>query len=129
MADPYRVHLTDDQRAELRGLVGSGIAPARMLTRARILLKADQGPDGPRWTDQAIAEALDVSRSTVERVRRRFAEAGLEAAVNRRPPRREYRRKLDGRLEAHLIALACGAPPRGACALEPAPARGPHGRA
>ena len=63
---------------------------------ARILLKADNGPAGPAWTDAAISEALLASISTIERVRKRFAEQGLEAAIRRRPPRREYGRKLDG---------------------------------
>ena len=70
MAFPYRVVVTEDQRAELRGLVGSGVAPARMLTRARILLKADHGEGGPRWSNAAITAALDVNASTVLRVRR-----------------------------------------------------------
>jgi transposase len=63
--------------------------------------------------DEAIAEAVEVSQPTVARVRRQYVEEGLEAALNRRAPRREYRRKLDGEQEAHLIALACGAPPEG----------------
>ena len=79
----------------------------------RILLKADQGPAGPAWTDRAIATALDASVPTVERVRKRFAEDGLGAALARRAPRREYRRKLDGEAEAHLIALSCSPPPAG----------------
>jgi hypothetical protein len=83
MAYPYRVHLTDAQRAELRGLVGSGIAPARMLTRARILLKADHGEGGPGWSDAAIAGALDVNLSTVLRVRRGFVQDGLAASLER----------------------------------------------
>jgi transposase len=113
MNKKHVVILDGQGRAALLSRLAGGRGRARDLTRARILLKADQGPNGHRWTDQAIADALDVSRSTIERVRRRFAEAGLEAAVNRRPPRREYRRKLDGQREAHLIALACGAPPEG----------------
>ena len=61
MTDPFRVALTEEQRARLRTLVGSGTAPARMLTRARILLKADHGEGGPGWSDAAIAAALDVT--------------------------------------------------------------------
>lgn len=80
---------------------------------ARILLKADQSPDGPAWIDDRIAEAVEVSQPTIFRVRRQFVEAGLEAALHRRPSRREYRRKLDGEQEARLIALACGTPPAG----------------
>ena len=72
MADPYRVVLTEEQRAHLRDLVGSGTAPARMLTRARVLLKAGHGEGGPGWSDAAIAGALDVRPGTVRRTRRRF---------------------------------------------------------
>jgi transposase len=113
VAYPYRVSLTAEQRAELRGLVGSGVAPARVLTRARILLKADHGEGGPGWSDAAIAGALDVHPSTVQRVRRRFAEEGLGPTLARKRPDRVYERRLDGRQEARLIALACSAPPDG----------------
>ncbi len=113
MAYPYRVVLSEAQRAELRGLVGSGTAPARTLTRARILLKADHGDGGPGWSDAAIAGALDVNPSTVLRVRRQFVAEGLAAALQRRRPDRVYERRLDGAQEAHLVALACSAPPDG----------------
>ena len=65
------------------------------------------------WSETAISQALDVGTATVERVRKRFVEEGLEAALSRRSPRREYRRKLDGDGEAHLIALACSESPQG----------------
>ncbi len=113
MKKKYPVVLTDAEREHLRRLVAAGTAPARKLMHARLLLQADQGPDGPAWVDQAIAEAVEVSQPTVARVRKQFAEEGLEAALNRRPPRREYRRKLDGEQEARLVALACSAPPPG----------------
>jgi transposase-like protein len=113
MAYPYRVFLSAEQRAELRGLVGSGTAPARLLTRARMLLKADHGEGGPGWSDAAIAGALDVNPSTVLRVRRQFAAEGLAATLARKRPDRVYARALDGRQEASLVALACSAPPDG----------------
>jgi transposase-like protein len=113
MAYPYRVVLSEEQRAELRGLVGCGVAPARMLTRARILLKADHGDAGPGWSDTAIAGALDVNPSTVLRVRRQFVEQGLTATVERKRPDRLYDRRLDGAAEARLIATACSTPPDG----------------
>jgi transposase len=113
MAYPYRVTLDDEQRARLRTLVGSGAAPARLLTRARVLLKADHGEGGPGWADAAIAGALDVHPSTVQRIRRRFVEEGLAATLARKRPDRVYERRLDGRQEAHLVALACGDPPAG----------------
>ena len=109
----YLVTLTEDERAALGRRVSAGRAPARELTRARILLKADGGPSGPAWPDVAVAVALDVGVSTVQRVRKRFALGGLEAALRHQRPRREYRRKLDGEQEAHLVALACSPPPLG----------------
>src|SRR5690242_16960133 len=113
MKQRYVVQLTDEERTRLAGLIATGTAPARQLMHARVLLKADRGPDGPSWVDTSIAEAVEVSQPTVARVRRQFAEQGLEAALNRRAPRREYRRQLDGAQEAHLIALACRTPPTG----------------
>ena len=113
MPTKYEVHLSEDERAQLRSLVGQGHASARLLTHARILLKADRGDAGPGWTDAAIARALDVGLSTVARVRQRYVEAGLVAALERKGPDRMYERKLDGAGEAQLIALACSAPPDG----------------
>jgi transposase len=113
MNKTYLVTLTQNERASLARRIAAGTAPARDLIHARILLKADGGTDGPTWTDGAIATALEVSTSTIERVRRRFVEDGLEAAIRRRPPRREYRRRMGGEQEAHLVALACTQPPVG----------------
>ncbi len=107
------VSLTGEDRGTLEGLIARGHAPARQLTHARILLKADEGGDAPAWSDTKIADALEVSRSTVSRVRTRFVEEGLEAALVHRTPRRTKPQKLDGSQEAHLIALACSEPPRG----------------
>ena len=109
----YAVRLTDEERAQLRTLVGRGVAPARRLAHARILLKADQGEGGAAWADAAIAGALEMHPATVARVRQQFVAGGLEAALDRRAPRREYARKLDGEREARLVAVACGAPPAG----------------
>lgn len=113
MRKRYIVTLTEAERERLQDLLAAGAAPARKLMHTRILLKADQGPGGPGWVDQTIAEAVEVSQPTVARVRRQYVEQGLEAALNRRAPRREYQRKLDGAQEAQLIALACSAPPTG----------------
>jgi hypothetical protein len=109
----HHVLLSDDDRAVLYRLVSSGSAPARQITHARILLKADEGPDGPAWPDIAIADALEIDRSTVARVRRLFVLEGRDAALRHRPPRATKPRTLSGADEAHLIALACGAPPTG----------------
>ncbi|MEW4568951.1 IS630 family transposase [Tautonia sp. JC769] len=110
----YRVTLTDEERRELHDLIAAGKAAAKRLAHARILLKADAAPGGPAWTDDRIAESVEVSTATVERVRRRFVEQGLEAALVRKPQDRPSRLpKLDGRAEAHLVALACSKPPEG----------------
>lgn len=112
MFKKYVVRLDEGERAFLTDLVSTGTAAARTLTHARILLKADVGPDGPGWTDEQIAAALEVSRRTIERVRETLVTAGLDVALwRRRPPARP--RKLDGAAEAHLIAVACSAPPAG----------------
>ena len=114
MAKVYRVTLTAEERAELEALVRKGTGAALRLTRARILLKADQGDDGPAWPDTAVADALDVVVNTVANTRQRFVEGGLARALNRKTqdhPSRE--RILDGRAEAHLVTLACSEPPAG----------------
>jgi hypothetical protein len=112
MRKVYRVTLTAEERGELHSLITQGTAAARALTRARILLKADESPDGPAWTDAQIIAALDVSHPTVARVRQRFITERL-AAVARHPPTTRPAPKVDGEQEAHLIALACSPPPRG----------------
>ena len=110
----YKVTLTAEERRQLSALIATGKAAARKLAHARVLLHADAAPGGPAWTDERIAEAVAVGRATVERVRQRFVEHGLEAALGRKPQDRPSRqRKLDGRAEARLIALACSAPPPG----------------
>ena len=109
----YHVVLTDADRAALYRLIAAGAAPARTVARARILLKADEGADGPAWGDAGIAEALEVDVATVARVRTRFVQEGRDAALRHRPPRATTSPLLDGADEAHLIALACSAPPAG----------------
>ena len=113
MKKQFAVALTDTERGRLLELIAAGAAPARILMHARILLKADQGPLGPGWVDERIAEAVETSQPTVARVRKQYVQEGLDAALQRRAPTREYRRKLDGALEARLIALTCGEPPAG----------------
>jgi transposase len=110
----YIVTLTDEERLDLEQLVRTGKAAAYKITHARVLLKADASEGGPAWTDEQIAGALDVSRATVERLRQRFVEEGLEAALCRRKQARPSReRTFDGAAEARLIALACSQPPVG----------------
>jgi transposase len=104
----YKVNLDEEEIAYLNKMITTGHEKAAKLTRARILLKANDG-----WTDEAIKDALDVSLRTIERLRRRFAEEGLEASLHRRNSKRVYERLLDGKAEAHLIKLACSDPPEG----------------
>ena len=113
MKKKYPVILSDTERDHLKRLIASGTAPARKLAHARILLKADEGAQGAGWVDEEVAEAVESSQPTVARTRRQYCEEGLEAAINRRPPNREYHRKLDGKQEARLVALACSEPPEG----------------
>jgi transposase len=108
MKKKYPVILSDTEREQLKNLIAAGTVPARKLTHARILLKADQGSEGPGWVDEQVAEAVEVSQPTVSRVRKQYVEEGLQAA-----PNRHYHRKLDGQQEARLIALACSEPPEG----------------
>jgi transposase len=103
----YIVTLTEEERQRLQEMLSRGKAAARKLTHARILLKAEAPPGGAGWDDERIAEGLEVGRATVERVRKEFVEEGLEAALERRKPRRLYQRKLEGDGEAPLVALAC----------------------
>jgi hypothetical protein len=113
MRKRHIVVLSEEERAWLHTMIGRGVAAASVLTHARILLKANQGEAGPSWTDAAIATALEVNPATVARIRQRYVIAGLDAALHRKPPARQYRRRLDGQQEAHLVALACSPPPEG----------------
>lgn len=111
----YVVELTQGEREHLYGLISAGSAPARMLNRARILLKADVGEhaQGRPLIDRQIAPMLETSTATVQRVRERFCRQGLDAALERSAPDRLYERAFDGRAEARLIALACSEAPEG----------------
>src|SRR5690349_6556188 len=110
----YRIVLTPEQRQALHHVISAGQARARSIMRAHILLKADSSEAGPGWSDQHIREALGVGRATIERVRKRFVEEGLEQAITRRPqPDRPEKRKMAGAEEAHLIALSCEPAPPG----------------
>ena len=109
----YRVELTEADRTWLLEFIGRGAAPAREQTRARVLLKADQGPEGPAWPDDRIADAFELSVGGTKGIRRRFAERGLEGCVKRKKPDREYERLLDGDQEARLVQIACSEAPAG----------------
>jgi len=103
----YIVELAEEEREQLRTLLRRGKASVRMVARVRVLLKADEG-----YTDGVVAEALEVSTATVSRIRRRFVEGGLDQAL-REKPRPGQRRKLSGKQEAHMIAVAYSTPPEG----------------
>jgi hypothetical protein len=112
MNKKYIVRLTESERSGLEALVSKGMASARKLTHARILLKVDA--DGPKWNDEKTAEALEIHENTVREARERFVMGGVEAALNRKKQIHPSRfRALDGSGEAHLIAVACSDPPAG----------------
>jgi transposase len=105
----YHVLLSEAERTCLLELISTGTSSAQKLTRARILLKADQAG----WTDAHICEALEVSRPTVERVRKAFVDHGLAGALNRKPRVGPGNQKFDGRHQAQVSALACASAPEG----------------
>ncbi len=109
----YIVTLTDEERAELEKLVNKGKNPADKVNHARILLLADTNQSGGGWKDRDISQALKISVATIERVRQRLVEEGLEGALGRKTPQKKRQHRLDGKQEAHLIALTCSSPPDG----------------
>lgn len=109
----YVVTLTDSERAELRKLIATGKGAARRLAHARILLKAEASTPGQGLTDERIAAEVEVGIATVERVRKRFVEEGLAASLDPHRPEKPRGHKIDGEVEAHLVALACSAAPAG----------------
>jgi transposase len=113
MTKKYRVTLSTAERDELTVLISKGKAAARQLAHVRVLLQVDESVAEARSTDEQVAQALNLSRRTVERVRERFVEQGFAAALVPRPSTRRYARAFDGADEARLIALACSQPPRG----------------
>ena len=113
MAKKYVVTLTPAEREYLQQLTSKGKNPVYKVNHARILLKANCSQEQGAWTDQAIHQALDVSLSTIARVRQIFVEQGLDAALNSKPSSQLRLRKLDGVAEARLIACCCSQPPPG----------------
>ena len=110
MNTKYLVVLNEEQRQYLEKIPSSGKVPARQMKRAQILLKSDVQAN---WSYERIMESFDVSAVTIAAVRKTFVEQGLEAALERKKPDRDYEHSLDGEGEAHLIALACSEPPTG----------------
>ena len=109
----YVVELSSEERKQLKQLINTGKTAAYKQRHARILLLADEGPEGPKMTDEEIAGAVGCGRATVERIRKRLVTEGFEAALQRNPVDCSGRRLLDGDAEAHLVALACSQPPEG----------------
>jgi Homeodomain-like domain len=110
----YVVRLSEEERAQLIGLIHRGKGAAQLLTRARILLKADASEAGEGWSDSRISEALDTSIPTIERTRRQLVEEGFDAVLTRKTNLGSARRRIfDGAAEAKLIALTCGPAPAG----------------
>lgn len=107
------VKLTQKERDFLSGLISTGKSAAKKILHARILFKVDSGPHGEHWTDEKVSEALDVSVRSIERIRERFVLEDLESALERRKHKRYRPRRLDGKKEAHLVALACSQAPEG----------------
>jgi transposase len=108
------VRLTPEERTTLRKLLTSGRGSGRMFTRIRVLLKADQSEGGPAWQDEKISDAFDVTVQTIEKVRKQLVEEGFDAVLSRRQYRQKVsRKKIDGDVEAHLVALCCSDPPKG----------------
>ena len=109
----YIVELSIKERMELQAIVTAKRMAAHKRKHAQILLKADQGPDGPGWHDERIAQAFDCTVKTVERLRQRFIEKGFDRVLDHGNQGSVKIRKIDGEVEAHLVALACGLPPDG----------------
>lgn len=113
MAKKYMVRLTEEEQAYLESLVHKGKVAAYKRLHAQILLKADENALGESWQDSQISEAFGISTRTVERVRTRLVEEGLESALERAKPNRVRGRVIDGENEAHLVALVCSDAPEG----------------
>ena len=111
--DKYVVRLDAEERVELQSMVDEGRRSKSVRQRARILLKVDESQSGSAGTDERAAEFAEVSLSTAHRVRQRFVEEGFEVSLLRKEQKNRKAKKIDGRAEAHLVALACGEPPEG----------------
>ncbi len=110
----YKVTLTQEEHEQLTKFTRTGTHAAKKIIHALILLNVDRGPHAAeRQTNEEICKVLKLGMRTIDRVKKRFVEEGLDAALKMAPTSREYEKTMDGDMEAHLIALACGEPPKG----------------
>lgn len=109
----YKVTLSEEEREELMAIINKGYHTSQKFRNAYILLNCDEGKYSEKVTNEQISKVLKVGMRTIDRVKKRFIEEGFESVLERKPPEREYERKADGEVEAHLITLCCSEPPPG----------------
>lgn len=109
----YKVILTEEEHKELMNIIGKGFHSSQSYRAAYILLNCDEGHHSEKVTNEQMRKVLKIGMRTIDRVKKKFVEEGLESVLERKPPNREYERKADGDLEAHLITLCCSQPPEG----------------
>jgi len=109
----YKVALLKDEREELMSIINKGYHTSQSFRAAYILLNCDESKYSEKVTNEQISKVLKIGMRTIDRVKRKFVEEGLEFVLERKPPDREYERKADGEVEARLITLCCSEPPRG----------------
>ncbi len=110
----YKVTLTKEERDQLTEMTRTGTHAARKIIHSLILLNVDRGPyNTEKQINEDVSKVLKIGMRTIDRVKKRFVEEGLEAALKMAPTSRVYDKLVDGDMEAHLIALACGEPPKG----------------
>jgi transposase len=109
----YKVTLSEKEHQELTSIISKGYHSSQSYRAAYILLNCDEGTHSEKVTNEQMRKVLKIGMRTIDRVKKKFVEEGLEAVLERKPPNREYERKADGDLEAHLITLCCSQPPEG----------------
>jgi transposase len=113
MSKYYKVTLTRDERDELLQIVKKGTHQSQKIRKALILLNCDEGEFADKLTNEEISKILKVGMRTIDRVKKRFVEEGIDVVLTGKPTKRKYLKKVDGEIEAHLVALSCGKPPEG----------------
>lgn len=111
--EKYKVTLTKEERDELMSIINKGSHTSQKFRNAYILLNCDEGEYADKVTNIQMSKVLKIGMRTIDRTKKKFIEEGFDAALERKPVQREYERKADGDLEAHLIALCCSSPPKG----------------